>query len=89
MQVKLTRCVIFTIILTFEAYFFSEKVTSHCSLPHFVTLPVSWTVEKCKKVAKKLHKMSAFSSYVRALLSARMVNWHSYAIAVFMLLSFS
>ena len=51
MQVKLTRCVIFTIILTFEAYFFSEKVTSHCSLPHFVPLPVSWTVEKCKKVA--------------------------------------
>ncbi len=37
-----------------RTYFFSEKVTSHCSLPHFVPLPVSWTVEKCKKVAKKV-----------------------------------
>ena len=54
MQVKLMRCVIFTIILTFEAYFFPEKVTSHCSLPHFVPLPVSWTVEKCKKVASNV-----------------------------------
>ena len=57
MQVKLMRCVIFTIILTFEAYFFLEKVTSHCSLPHFVPLPVSWTVEKCKKVARKVPSM--------------------------------
>ena len=31
MQVKLTRCVIFTIILTLEAYFFIKKVTSHLS----------------------------------------------------------
>ena len=31
MQVKLTHGVIFTVILTFEAYFFEEKVTSHLS----------------------------------------------------------
>ena len=31
MQVKLTLSVIFTIILTFEAYFFIKKVTSHLS----------------------------------------------------------
>ena len=31
MQVKLTHSVIFTIILTFEAYFLIKKVTSHLS----------------------------------------------------------
>ena len=32
MQVKLTQCVIFTTILTFEAYVFIKKVTSHLSI---------------------------------------------------------